>query len=139
MENLKAFVIVDPLNFDETVEEEVQRIISTLQLENIPVVLKEFQECMTPEMFHSDADIMIIDYGGISFGASDTAAFNIKFACKWAEDHPGKLLILWTVFTEMIYKNELEIYFGHLNNIVTRFSNNGEENFGKIKQWFGIK
>lgn len=84
-------------------------------------------------------DLIILDYGGISIGAFDIAEFHIKEICKYAENHPSCLLVIWTQF----YEYELKNTFGHLNNITYRYndeySSDESEFIEKFQQWFGLK
>ena len=92
-----------------------------------------------------DADLFIIDYGGLSvYGSSDTAEWEVRFACEWAENHPGTPVVLWTYYTARLYGDELRKTFGHLNNILTRYPTDSlyhDEEAGfwdNLKLWLGI-
>lgn len=85
-------------------------------------------------------DILVIDYGGMSYGAGDTAEWQVKEAITWAKDHPGKLLILWTDFTQRIYECELKSIFGELDNVLYRFPGESfcEGIEEKARMWLGV-
>lgn len=89
-------------------------------------------------------DILVLDYGGASIhGTDNLAGWEIRAACEWAENHPGRVLLLWTTFTALEYGHELEAEFGHLDNVMVRFGTkpwncwgDGEAVFDDIKKWF---
>jgi len=82
-------------------------------------------------------DLLLLDYGGMyTAGAPDTAAYNIRYARKWAEEHPGKLLVLWSKFTGVAYRNEAEQEFGLLNNVCYPTAWDKQAMFDKIQGWF---
>jgi len=62
-------------------------------------------------------DLIIIDYGGILPGSS-TDVIQIRELCEWLENHPGKLGLIWTSHTTMIYNFELAGDFEHLDNLI---------------------
>lgn len=83
-------------------------------------------------------DLLLLDYGGAyTTGTSDTIGYNLRYARQWAEDHPGKLLVLWTRFTGDAYKVEAEEELGPLDNVCYPSSPVFRaEMLGKIKGWF---
>jgi hypothetical protein len=94
-----------------------------------------------------DADLLVIDYGGLSFGYGDgwtLAHYEVRRACEWAENHPGKLMVIWTAHTARLYSDELNDAFGHLDNIIVRYHDFGPRGdadevamWAKIEQWLG--
>jgi len=90
-------------------------------------------------------DLLVLDYGGASVagGTDDLADWQVRAACEWAEGHPGKVLLLWTTYTSLVYGHELEEQFGHLSNVMYRFGTkpwnchgDGEAVFESLKGWF---
>lgn len=91
-----------------------------------------------------DGDTLIIDYGGAAvFGVSEPARYEVRQACKWAEEHPGKPMVIWTGHTRMLYEWELQDQFGHLPNVLSRFAPGkfmGEDPvfWAQYRQWLGL-
>ena len=89
-------------------------------------------------------DLLVIDYGGLSTFGGSHAGMQVWAACKYAEDHPGCLVVLWSKFTERVYRGELEAEFGLLDNVLLRYGKDETgydkpERFNaKIRAWFGI-
>lgn len=136
---MKARVgIITDFSMTKTPEEEREEIVMTLSWLGLEIseVVAGFD---IAEVLKSNPDLVIVDYGGMSTsGAHDGARWNINYICRWAEDHPGKLVALWTHLTGVLYKHELEAEFGHLGNVTypTGFSDSTVDD--KIKAWFGL-
>ena len=130
--------IITDFPMSMTPEEEREEIIATLSDYGLEIsgVVASFD---ITEVLGSNPDLVIIDYGGMyTSGGSDTASWNINYVLSWAENHPGKLVALWTHFTGVLYKQEFEAVFGHLDNVTypTGYSDSAVED--KIKAWFRI-
>lgn len=54
-----------------------------------------------------DIDLLVFDYGGASSSYSDTPWTQLEAACRWAQEHPGRLVLLYTTFTGKMYRNLL--------------------------------
>jgi hypothetical protein len=149
MDKIRVAVIVDPFGV-ESLEEEVGNIMFAMENLELPCELVKFGE--SPMILKdTSADLVIIDYGGMSLmGGWDTAKANIGYVCQWAEDHPSKVVLIWTNYTARVYLDELENHFGQLNNIFFRFPNDPFHLFGvkeyddhrnnlrkALKTWFG--
>lgn len=80
-------------------------------------------------------DLLIIDYGALSFGAHSTGEWQIRAACQWADNHPGSLLVLWTWFTQQLYERELKERFAHLDNILL-YCADPDQTSVALKRWF---
>jgi hypothetical protein len=108
--------------------------------ENLTCVWAGFTPSHLPD---SGVDLLIIDYGGMSsFGARDTATFNIRLCCEWAQNHPGTLCVLFTTFTMGLYEDELEGEFGHIDNILALYATRNSyerTNAANIRRWLGMK
>lgn len=89
-----------------------------------------------------DIDLLVFDYGGASsLGSDDTCLDQFETACKWAEEHPGRLLLLWTTFTVMLYRRGIKD--NHQSaNVLWRFDPNNtsqeadDRHRKRIKAWF---
>lgn len=137
---LRLAVVVDPLgSWEMTPEEEVLHIEEILNAVGVPVELipQTFYGGYSEEIENTKVDILVIDYGGMTFGAMDTTIWQIRSACKWAQEHPSSLLIIWSSFTAEIYERELSEEFGKLTNFLPHFT--GMFNADFIKTWFGLE
>lgn len=134
--------------FDEsgcqTPEDEAQTAVDELAGLGLAVKVAKVATNMM-DLYRDHFDLLVIDYGGLSTMGGDHANMQVWRACKYAEDHPGTLIILWSKFTERVYRGELQSTFGHLNNVLLRFKQDETiyddvpERFGeKVKDWFGI-
>lgn len=130
--------IITDFPMSMTPKEERDEIITTLSEYGLEIseVVAGFG---ITEVLESNPDLLIVDYGGMSTsGASDGAIWNINYLCHWAENHPGKLVALWTHFTGVLYKQELESEFGHLSNVTYPTGHFDSTVEDKIKAWFGL-
>lgn len=133
----KVGIITDfPMSMTpEEEREEIVRALSEYGLE-ISRVVASFD---ITEVLESNPDLVIVDYGGMSTsGAYDTASWNINYLRGWAEDHPGKLIALWTYYTGVLYKQEFDAEFGHLGNVTYPTGSSDSTVEDKIKAWFGL-
>lgn len=88
-----------------------------------------------------EPDLLVVDYGGLSIGgAYDVARWHMKAATQWAVDHPGRLMLVWSQFTQFLYEDVLEDFRGELDNIVPFYEGDYDEatkkTEEKIKAWF---
>ena len=89
-------------------------------------------------MDRSDAEILVIDYGGMSIcGSGDVALRQVHEAIRWADEHPGGLLVIWSDFTASLYY-EVKEGFKHLDNVVFRAGDTGREAIEQIKKWASV-
>jgi len=150
MDKIKTVIIVDSMGSESgTPAEEIAEIIETLKNDwNLPVEVVAAGEGAYV-LDDQNPDLVIIDYGGMMPGCEDTVNSNIRYVLDWASEHPGKLVILWTDFTYLIYHHEFEEEFSDRDNILFRYSDghaNGvlSEMFSskytieKVRRWFGV-
>ena len=143
MKPIKVGIVVDSRGgFDLTPEEEIEEIIKFFAMFDIPVKLVASGEHMGV-INRKNIDLLILDYGGMLPGAYGVQVSQIRAACEWAENHPGKIMIIWSSHTREIYIDELEEHFGDLDNIRFRFksrfgSDLNTEMFDELKLWYGI-
>ena len=98
------------------------------------------------EVADKTADVLILDYGAAAFGSRDMGIWQVRDGCRWAEEHPGRVLLLWTSHTNRLYKDELEQEYRHLTNVIYRFDepldydhdNWGDPAFEAIARWLGL-
>ena len=138
---IKIGIINDPLGSSGfTPEEEAEEIALTLRSSGLASELVAHGNDLRAVQ-DKDIDVLIIDYGGMSvYGSFESAEYNIRRACEWAEEHPGKLMVIWTPFTARAYEGELQDRFGHLDNILMRYDSEHYYDHGFIERiavWTG--
>ena len=148
-DKIKTGFVFDPVG-SGTIEEEVEMAVFELRKIGLDVEVKAMDDGMV-DFANRSLDLLIVDYGGVSLGgAYDLATYQIKEACQWADERPGSLMVIWTKFTSIVYQDELEREFGHLDNVLLRFEGKdgsydfmGRENpntrfNNAIRTWFGL-
>lgn len=140
---IKTAFVFDESGY-QTPEDEMQLAVDELAALGIAVKVAKVATNMM-DVYREHFDLLVIDYGGLSTMGGSHANMQVWTACKYAEDHPGALVILWSKFTERVYRGELQEAFGHLNNVLLRFEQDKTiyddvpERFGrKVKDWFGV-
>ena len=116
--SIKVTYLADPLT---DIEDDAKFAESVLKrIGGIPA--KILHVTSAPHDIPKSTDLLVIDYGGMSvFGGEGNSRFAVMMACEWAENHPGKLVLIWTAYTAKLYDHELQATFGHLDNIVFRY------------------
>lgn len=131
--------IVTDVPFLESPEEEWERIAGVVRetlRQEIEVVYTGFDILAGVA---ANPDLFLIDYGGMTTsGARDTAVVNIRYACRWAEEHPSRLLVLWTWFTGQAFEDEILPEIGELANIKRPKTMADGRHELVIGDWFGI-
>jgi hypothetical protein len=141
--SVRTIIICDPAGAKDEMLEGVQRDCEVWGEIKLDVILCAYS--MFPDARQTDADLLVIDYGGMSscMGGEDRSRMEVRMACNWAEDHPGRPVVIWTSFTARLYRGELEAEFGHLGNILIRTSypSTDEINafFDVLRGWLGLK
>jgi len=124
-------------------DEELEYMVRYLEQEGIkPEIVFDIR--YPPGLSEPVPDLLIIDYGGMSsMGAHDTALFNVKETLKWMDDHPGKLIIIWTMFTEYLFAEAIEeMEIKERNNVILigkLKADELDEAWSKVRLWFGIE
>ncbi len=133
---IKTIIITDPLG-EETTDEIINQLSKDMKisLEQFNVVLHDMAVTEVVEEKSSNVDLIVIDYGGMTIGASDTCVAQIKWVCEWAKEHPGKLVILFTMFTAELYVDELEQEFGDCENIIARYCDKYSDERSRASSW----
>ena len=62
-------------------------------------------------------DLVILDYGGAMMGYGDTAFNQVDYVLKWAEEHPSKLVLIYTLFTTWMV-HEIQEDIDPLDNVL---------------------
>lgn len=148
-EKLKVYALFDFMgSSDKTTEEEAADAIEQLAVEGIEAELVGCTSYITDDMNHS-VDMLLVDFGGVMPGAQDTIDSNLREVRKWAEEHPGKLVVIWTQFTAEMYYNAVDSEFGDIDNVIYLFASMHHDDFyestfdrmdtmyDKIRAWYG--
>ncbi len=129
---IKIGIICDPVSAD--IDRDFVEIEERLNLLELPIKISMRATGMH-EARDRRFDVLIIDYGAMSFGAQSTGEWQIRAACEWAENHPGSLLVLWTWHTQRLYERELESQFGHIQNAILRYDGDTQLK-NTLSRWF---
>lgn len=113
---VRVGIVNDFLTYsDLTVEEEREEILEELRKRyngNVDAVLAWGAERPDFEDM-PEVDLLVIDYGALWQSSGLVADFSRRVRA-WADEHSGKLVVLWTSFTCSIYHHEFEAEFiGH--------------------------
>lgn len=136
--------------FDEagvvSLADEVALAVAELAELGVTITVAKTSRLMQ-DVYRDTFDLLVLDYGGLSTAGGSHAEMQVWSACNYAENHPGSLVVLWSKFTERIYRGELEDTFGHLDNVLLRFERNesaydfskdGSRRFRtRLQVWFG--
>lgn len=134
---LRLAVIVDPMASSiSTTEEEIQTIVDQLE-DATGINMKLVASGQGAQVIKGKKiDVVVIDYGGMSFGSGDTVKAQVDYVYHWAEDNPSSLMIIWTPFTANFYQEVVD-EFGELNNAFVADGFEADLRAGeKIKEWF---
>lgn len=140
MPAIKTLCVFDPMiSAGMTADEQAAQEIEALrEIDLLDVVLIARLDGMI-RVKDYDPDLLLIDYGGLSaqYGCWERAVTEVEYACKWAEDHPGKLMVIWTYFTSRLYR-EVEDQFKHLTNVLVRTMDrdSDEKVLAGMRAWF---
>jgi len=154
---IKTAFIFDPspAYMDQTLEEEARFAIMELEgifnlrgRQHLDIEVAFVGEYVSKEFSQGRYDLVIIDYGGMSsMGASGTAASQIDAVCRYAQEHPSCLVVIWTGYTAEVYEDEVEEHFSGVDNIVARYKafqvfgnlDGRPEFIEKLTHWFSAE
>jgi hypothetical protein len=133
---IKCLIITDPMG-QETSDEIIERISSGTDtpIENFVVLAHHQGVIQKTKELAERADVLIIDYGGMSWGATDMVVSQIRFVCEWAKEHPSKLAIIFTSFTAEIYAQALYDDFKECENIPYLYADAYSADREKVSAW----
>lgn len=133
MQAIKVGIVVD----DAGTEDQVEDIMGLLEASDISCTLA-IKHRGVHMLRDKDIDMLIVDYGGIArLGQMSAVEWQMNEARKWADEHPSKLMILWTPFTSQYYK-EFNETLPAIENVLHNYSGEWEKICPKIKQWYGV-
>jgi hypothetical protein len=143
---IRLGIVVDHLgSMSETPEEqitEIQNYFASLLDIGVSKLVSGYNLDQVIEK-NERVDVLVIDYGGVAttvgFDGWRVAKDEIEMACRYAENHPGTLLVLWTYYTREVYEQELSENFAHVDNIIAHYSKDYENLAdNKIRAWVGL-
>lgn len=132
MSTIKTAIICDP--FVPDVDAEYAQIKERLDYMNLPIEIMVRGTGMHV-LKDQNIDLVIMDYGGMSYGSRDTGVWQVKFLCEWARDHPNGLVVMWTYYTQELYDNEVAEQFEGIANIIP-YTEDGESLSPRIRTHF---
>ena len=90
-----------------------------------------------------DVDLLLVDYGGLHAsysGAWDTYGHEVK---RWADEHPGKPVLLWSAFTAACYSASFEGFEREAGNVMSRYAGAWDfdgypDLWDRLRSWLGV-
>lgn len=137
MKQLKTAIIVDMMGsgYGEVApEQEIEEIVERFSSLLAPAKLQHYRAWHPGELgkgIQPGTDLVLYDFGGMGAGSSLPES-NARALLKWAENHPGSLVVIVSRFTFTRYvQPEMEEARGELPNVVCDFGV-----AGNIPEWF---
>lgn len=96
---IKTLIIADPSGSAGMEPEEEADFIARYMAELHGIVLNYTITTGAHMLDEIKPDLVILDYGGAMMGYGDTAFSQVSYVLKWAEEHPSKLVLIYTLFT----------------------------------------
>lgn len=151
MKKIKTLIIADPSGGAGMEPEEEADFIANYMAEAHGIVLNYTITTAAHVLDEVKPNLVILDYGGAMMGYGDTAWRQVDYVLKWAEEHPSKLVLIYTLFTTWMV-HEIQEDIDPLDNVLFwdpsdkyRRSLKWEERDAhqeevalKIKHWYGI-
>lgn len=120
---LNLFCLVDFIGgFGKDPIEEVEDTVRFLIESKLPLNLVAWSTSFHVIDDYPNVDIVTLDYGGVLPGCEDMVKSQIRSVWEWAENHPTRLVIVYSTFTWTVYSQEMKDQFGELKNVMFRFS-----------------
>ena len=87
-----------------------------------------------------EVDILLVDYGGLHHAYGDVVERWGRSVRRWADDHSGRPVVLWTAFTRACYQAIFEDFDPNADNMFARYRGawdfDGERDFwSRLKEW----
>jgi len=134
---LKAFYLIDFMgSAGKEPEQEVADTMKAFADLGLPVELSGWSYSFDDIENYPFIDIVILDYGGVLPGADDMVRGQLRAAWQWAEEHPSKLMIVYSLYTWRMYSDEMNEAFGELANVVCAFADMHYSDV--VLKWFNV-
>lgn len=88
-----------------TAGEEAEKEIYALQVRLRYKLHLVKQSLFIEDVEQLDIDLLVFDYGGAASSYSDRLWDQFEAMCRWAHEHPGRLVLLYTGMTGKMYQN----------------------------------
>lgn len=151
MKRIKTLMILDPSGSVGMEPEEEAESIAKYLAELYGIVLNYTVTTGAQLLDEVKPDLVILDYGGAMMGYGDTAFSQVDYVLKWAEEHPSKLVLIYTLFTTLMV-HEIQEDIEPLDNVLfwdpsdkyrrslkwEERDTHQEELALKIRHWYGV-
>jgi len=114
---VKTLIITDPTGGAGMSPEEEADFIARYMAEMYGIVLNYVHSTAAQSLKEVQPHLVILDYGGASIGYGDTGYHQIEYVLKWAEDHPSKLVLIYSLFTTWMV-HEIQEDIEPLDNVL---------------------
>lgn len=114
---IKTLIIADPSGGAGMEPEEEADFIARYLAEMHGLVIDYTITTGAQTLDEAKPDLVILDYGGAMIGYGDTAYSQVKYVLKWAEEHPSKLVLIYTFFTTWMV-HEIQEDIDPLDNVL---------------------
>lgn len=116
-DQIKTLIITDYMGTSVAEPEEEAVNIARLFKQDFDIDLNWTHQTAANNLENINPKLIIIDYGGLLPG-SDVDIHQMRAVLNWAQDHPSRLVLIWTSFTANIWKYELEDEFKEADNVL---------------------
>lgn len=132
---IKVGIIVDPVG---NVEDDYRKVKADLDAGGFMYEVVCQTDMGAWQVDSIRANVLVVDFGGMVYGAQETAASNIRHCYQWACLYPGRILAIWTSQTFAILENDL----GHeaIRNLPANvwIPGRGQTLAEFVKEWFCV-
>ena len=129
---IKTLIITDPTGGAGMDPEEEADFIARYMAEVHGVVLDYIHSTAAQAIKEVKPHLVILDYGGASIGYGDAGYSQIEYVLKWAEDHPSKLVRIYSLFTTWVV-HEIQEDIEPLDNVL--FWDPSEKEYRRSLPW----
>jgi len=126
MGKIKTAIVLDPVGhgFGEVCgEDEVREVLLKYRVLVHPAQIDHYAPGSTcPGRITDGTELVLFDFGGVTYGQQDLALDQSAGLLRWAEDHPSSLVVILSTFTFEHYyaiaAQERGLGDGLLHNVV---------------------
>lgn len=117
MTKIKTLIIADPAGGVGNTPEEEGDFMAKYLAEVHGIVINYTVTTAAQTLDEAKPDLVILDYGGAMMGYGDGAWRQVDYVLKWAENHPSKLVLIYTLFTTWMV-HEIQEDINTLDNVL---------------------
>lgn len=90
-----------------------------------------------------EVDLLLVDYGGLHNAYSAAWDRYGRSVRRWADEHPGKPVVLWTAFTVACYKATFDEFDREAGNVLARYADAWDwdgfpDIWERLRGWLGV-